>query len=139
MKKAIDIKNYVMRDKRRLIAMIALIAGAVLILLSFSDGGDSSESSGTLEEYKRELEHELTELCSDVDGVGKCKIYVSFSEGEKTEYKGSNVTVRTPPKVLGVTVICEGGDSARVKQEISECITALFDIGSNRICVLKME
>ena len=139
MKKTTDVINFLRRDKKRLAALIAVLVGVVLILFSFSGVNDSSDSDDTLEEYKKELEHELTELCSDIDGVGKCKIYVSFAEGEKTEYKGSNVIVRIPPKVQGVTVICEGGDSIRVKQELSECITALFDIGANRICVLKME
>lgn len=138
MKKTTDIIAYLKADKKRIFALLAAILGIALIL--FSGGEKKSEGgSSTLSEYKEELEEELTELCSSIDGVGKCKVTVTFSEGESVEYKGSNVTRQEPPKVMGVTVICEGGDELHVKREISECMTALFDIGSNRVCVLKME
>ena len=63
---------------------------------------------------------------------------VSFSEGERSEYRGTNKISESPPKVLGITVIAEGGGKSEVKSALTECMTALFDIGSNRVAVLKM-
>ena len=113
-----------------LIAGFALL-GIFLVIISSSVGrGDSkstSEQALTLEEYKAQLEGEIESLCSDVAGVGRCRVY-----------KGSAVTETKPPKVMGVTVICKGGDSDSVKRELSEMICALFDIGYNRVAILKL-
>lgn len=42
------------------------------------------------------------------------------------------------PKIQGVAVVCEGGDSVYVKQEIIETVTAVFDISSSKIQVAKL-
>lgn len=123
-----------------------IIAGLAVILLLFSlFGGQSSEKNEsspkdalTLEEYKAELEEKIAALCSSVSGVGKCKVFITFSKGEEKVYKGSNVIETKPPTVLGVSVICRGADSEEVKYEITRMLSALFNIGSNRIAVLKL-
>jgi len=92
-----------------------------------------------VEEYKRTLEGELEELCTSVRGVGRCRVTVTFSEGESLQYKGSSLIGSTPPRVMGVTVVCEGADRDSVREAISECMCSLFDIRSNRVCVLKMK
>ena len=114
--------------------------GIVLILLSSSLGTEPKENSKelTLEEYKEKLEGELTNLCKDVEGVGGCRVFVTFERGEQNTYKGGVIIENKPPRVLGVTVICHGADSDYVKRELTDMITALFDIGSNRVAVLKL-
>ena len=137
--KKFNLKEYVKADKKRAFILIALAVGVLLILLSLSgtDKKDSSSSEGTLAEYKAELEKELSELCSSIEGAGKCTVTVSFAEGVKTEYKGNNKISETPPRVLGITVVSDGGANAEVKSAITECMTALFDIRSNRVAVLQ--
>ena len=93
----------------------------------------------TLDEYKIKLEGELETLCESIKGAGRCEVTVTFSEGEHLEYKGSNIIGSEPPRVLGVTVVCKGGSDLNVKRNICDCMTALFDIGSNRVCVLEMK
>ena len=61
---------------------------------------------------------------------------VTFSRGEENTYKGSKLTESRPPEVLGVTVVCDGGDNATVRARLTEMLSALFGIGSNRIAVL---
>lgn len=135
------LKNLLSGKRGRLILLL-FIVGAVLLTFSFAVGGEGeqkiSEQGQTLAEYKAELESSLADFCSSVAGVGRCRVMVSFSEGESLEYKGSSLIGSSPPKVLGVTVLCKGGSSARVKAELSEMLSALFDIGENRICVLKL-
>jgi stage III sporulation protein AG len=53
-------------------------------------------------------------------------------------YKGSSVVERKPPKVKGVTIACRGADSDGVRSQLTEMMTALFDIGSNRVAILKL-
>ena len=140
LKGIIDIKEYILKDKRRVIALIIAAVGILILFFSFGSEKDVvTEESVTLSEYKAALEKELIELCSSIDGVGKCKISVSFSQGEIKEYKSGKAVGTTPPRILGIGVVCEGGDDSSVKQAVKDCLTALFDIGSNRVSVQKLE
>ena len=122
-----------------LITAVFGLVGIVFILLSLGGGSDSADNTVGLDEYKEKLEEELEALCESIDGAGKCIVTVTFSEGERVEYRGSSVVGREPPRVLGITVVCDGGDSPYIKASISDCMTALFNIGTNRVCVLKLK
>ena len=135
------IMKFINGDKKRITLIAVAVIGVLLILLSLGGGDESTADTpdGSLEEYKANLEAELAELCSSVSGAGQCKVTVSFSEGEKTEYRGTSKISTTPPKILGITVLAEGGDRAEVRGALTDCLTALFDIGANRVAVLKMK
>jgi hypothetical protein len=84
------------------------------------------------------MEEELEKLCSSLDGVGKCKVKVSFSSGAESSYKNGKLVETKPPKILGVAVACRGADSPRVRQALCELFTSLYDIPSNRVAILKL-
>lgn len=136
-----DKKSFVtfIKDKKTRMPLFLLALGLILIILPlvFSNG-EGEKSQETLEGYKAALEAELSELCSDVYGVGKCKVSVSFERGETKTYKGSNVVETKPPKVLGITIVCKGADSDRVRAQLTEMMCALFELGSNRVAILKL-
>ena len=124
------------KGKKKIALILLLVSlGLMLIAISSMDAGLEADSND-LSEYKEALEKRLEKLCSEVDGVGKCTVMVTFSRGEENTYKGSQLTESKPPEVLGVTVVCDGGDSAQVKARISQMLCALFDIGANRVAVL---
>ncbi|MBQ8689515.1 MAG: hypothetical protein IJ515_04040 [Clostridia bacterium] len=129
-----------LKDKKRPVVIILLLAvGLLLLTLSSCPEKETEEAvEKTLEEYKAELEDELESACSMVGGVGKCRVIVTFERGTENSYKGSQLLESKPPRVMGVSVICQGADSASVRSEITEMMTALFDIGSNRVAILKL-
>lgn len=125
-----------LKEKKKIALILILIAlGLLLVALSSVDNTDAADTDG-LSEYKEELEGRLEKLCSQVDGVGKCTVMVTFSRGEENMYKGNQLTESRPPEVLGVTVVCDGGDSTAVRARLTQMLSALFDIGSNRIAIL---
>ncbi len=123
-----------------LLCVIGLI-GLIFVLIPTQNNSDGGISNGgqTLPEYKAELEGELVNMCERVSGVGRCRVMVTFERGEENTYKGSLLTESKPPRVLGVTVICTGGDSQSVKGALTEMLCALFDIGANRVAIMKLE
>ena len=137
-----DFKKYVKdllstRGGKLILAALA-IGAALLLACSFMSGEEKKSEEDNLAVYKAELEQSLAEFCSSVEGAGRCKVMVSFSSGESLEYKGGNLISSTPPKVLGVTVLCRGGDKDKVRADVTELVSSLFDIGKNRVCVLKL-
>lgn len=124
------------KEKKKIALILILLSiGLLFVALSSVEQADTTDSEG-LTEYKAELEERLEKLCSEVDGVGKCTVMVTFVRGEENTYKGNQLTETRPPEVLGVTVVCDGGDSSAVKARLVQMLSALFDIGSNRIAVL---
>ncbi len=133
-------KEYVTKNKKTAVIVLLLGIGILLLMLSSRpvSQSEAAEESENLNEYKQRLEGELAEICSSVKGVGKCRVTLTFERGEEKIYKGSALIESKPPKVLGVTVVCRGADSDAVRAEIVSMMSALFDIGANRIAVLKL-
>lgn len=129
--------EFIKGDKRKILIAALLALGLILMLFSARDGTETEDGADTLAKYKRELEEDLSELCSSIDGVGRCEVRVTFSEGARAEYKGTSKVSETPPKVQGVSIVCDGGAKADVRAAITNCITAMFDIGANRVAVAK--
>ena len=134
-------KEYAKNNKRSIVLLLLLVFGIGMLLFASSEGSDTgAESDGedALTVYKERLESELSDICSSVAGVGRCRVTVTFERGEERVYKGSSLIESRPPRVMGVTVICKGADSDAVRREIVGMMSALFDIGTNRIAVLKL-
>lgn len=133
-------RDYFAKNKRSAVVLFLLILGILMLVFSSSLGveEEKKETEESLGEYKQKLESELADICSSVKGVGKCRVSVSFERGEERVYKGSALIESKPPKVMGVTVVCRGADSDAVRAEIVGMMSALFDIGTNRIAVLKL-
>jgi len=104
----------------KLSALLPLLIIGVLLLLipSLYNGGGSGESGAPTGEER------LYEMCSLVEGVGECKVMITYSEGGD--------------EVYAVAVLCEGAESAAVRARLVELIGSLYGIGSNRIAVLEL-
>ena len=124
-----DIGGYLkslLRGRRRL-WISALALGLGLLILIFAGGDDSGSATGLSAE--EQIESRLEELCSSIDGVGRCRVMVSCVY----EYQGYG---REPSlQVVSVAIVCRGGDRAEVRQALTELVRSLYGIGSNRISI----
>ncbi len=130
-----------LKDNKKTVGIVALFVFGALLLLFSAFGGEETEKNenyDSLAEYKESLEAELARLCSSVEGVGKCSVTVSFERGEEKLYKGSTLIETKPPRVMGITVVCRGADSDGVRASLTAMLSSLFDIGTNRVSVLKL-
>lgn len=132
--------TYLKENKRSAGLLIFLALGIVLLMIAapFFEKEEVAESEETLEEYKSRLQEEIAELCSSVEGVGRCRVTVTFERGAENTYKGSHLIESKPPKVMGIAVVCRGADSETVCANLTAMLSSLFEIGSNRVSVLKL-
>ena len=127
------------KNKKTLLLCVVLIFGVAFLVISpDSDKNEVVAENTDLSQYKAELESELENICSSVEGVGKCRVIVTFERGAENTYKGSALVESKPPRVMGVSIVCKGADSSAVRAKLIEMMTSLFDIGSNRVSVLKL-
>lgn len=117
-------------------------------------------------DYTKSLEEETAELISSIDGAGVCKVMLTlkntneniYAENNEEDVKDGSFSKKSEyvlydassgdsplliqqkyPQVQGVVVVCSGGDNTVVRENIINCISALYDIPSTRINVSKLK
>lgn len=104
-----------LRGEKRLFLLVGVaVVGLLLILLPSADF--SPQKSGEVTDIET--------LCGAIDGVGECRVLLSFGEDGET--------------VTAVAVICEGGDRLDVRHRLTELLSSFYGIGYNRISVERM-
>lgn len=113
--------SYLLKDGRSRWLLVLLALGMLLLIAGFfldGKGAGAQAPSPTKEE-------ELARLLSSVEGVGECVVTVVYSPTNREE-------------VIGVAVICEGGESAQTRERVITMLSTLFCIGTHRITVEKL-
>jgi stage III sporulation protein AG len=110
------------------------LVGVLLLIVAIPTGsrqdgaGQTESASGYGEETEKtessELEAELAEILSAMDGVGKVKVMITLkNDGEEVE---------------GVLVVAEGGGNASVCTDILSAVQSLFSLEAHKITIVKM-
>ena len=109
------------------------------------------------------LEKDTEKLISEIRGAGKVSVMLTYDcseetvwakdcdekieDGGKSNSESKHIIIDSAdgetglavkvlyPQVRGVAVVCTGGDDPVVKSEIKALLSALFDIGTNRISI----
>ena len=139
-----DVGEIIKSDKS---VKIILAAGAALMLLIAFGGffGGSSKTEETaysraeLSEYEARLEKRLSDILSEIKGIGKTEVMITLDVAEQTEYgKSKDMLISvTAPRVRGVIVVCDGGDNVAVKEKVINAVSGVFGISTTRISVIK--
>ena len=92
---------------------LIILIGIALIFVGSLGAGDGGEKQDSATEEER-----LSEMCSMMDGVGECRVMVSYGKDGV---------------VYAVLVLCDGADLPSVRERIISSVTSLYGIGSNRV------
>jgi len=179
-----------LKTDKKLLAILAIgLLGMLLLLLTEFTDGDKSEkqqyktaNTGTQytyeQNYKKQVQNDLKEIISSIDGAGKTRVMITLDSGSKSIYaidekisdtsdssendkqyskdskyerdtehiiiNSSNkdeaglIVEVIQPQIRGVAIVCEGADSAIVRKNITDTVTAVLNISSTRVCITKM-
>lgn len=150
---------------RLIIILIGAALGILLLLFSNNMGtketGESLAVSGESvydeAKYEEELVMKIENVCSRVRGAGEVRVAVTLDgsyraiyaqnladgSSSRSEYflVGSGSSEKalllgySPPEILGVAIVCEGGDNKGTRAEIISLVSALLDLPTNKIYV----
>ncbi len=106
--------------------------------------------------YQAYLESRIESLCSQVEGAGKVRAMVTleggFASHYATEIKDGNTSYilvgsgshetglflsHVAPGIMGIGVVCTGGDDIRVQEELTQLLSAALGVPTNRIHIAK--
>lgn len=116
------------------LGLVLCLAGSGLF-----GGNATPEATADTQDLRHTMEEEARRLCEMVEGAGDCVVRITFESGESYTYSGTHLTSTTPPTVLGVAVVAEGGNSDRVRRELTELLCALYHVGANRVHISPMD
>lgn len=158
------------RNKSDFVVLILL--GVMVMIVAMPTGAKQSQKETQTQEqkeqqlqtedsYKEQLQQQLKELLEHMDGVGKTRVMLTFSD-EGTDQLDKNVTkdgnkkeettvvydtgdtrqpyviCRQMPKIEGVVVVAQGGGNAKTVTEISNAVMSLFPVEAHKVVVVKM-
>ena len=147
---------------------IVLLIG-ILFMVIPEDRSKQPQSQASLppEVTSENLQEQLGQLLSKLEGAGKVQILLTEAVGKQTVYElqqekrndaeyselrseamileGADggeyglVSRTDPPQYLGAVVLCQGADSARVRLAIVDAVSAATGLGADKISVCKMK
>lgn len=123
----------------------------------------AEEAAFDQERYATQTEERLEELIGRLEGAGETMVMITLEEGENYVYVTDEKTEEQPsgyqtehviyntgngsapllkttymPVIRGVVVLCQGGADPAVAGKITEMVSALLDVGTNRVSVAKI-
>ncbi len=145
--------------KYQYVILVVLVGACFMLLPERTE--EPQEDIQTTQILQPDLEVELSEILSNVSGVGKAVVLLSEASGSDTIYQvdttqnQSNldtVIVRDgsreeaglikqvlPPVYRGAIVVCQGADSAAVRLAVVDAVKSVTGLSSDCIIVLKMK
>ncbi len=140
------------------------VAGIILLLCSgnwFGEQDATDEAAAPTDtevmlSYQKHLEDQVENICREVSGVGKVEAVVTLASGYTARYateirdgqvtyvlvgsgkeeSGLHLSTLTP-EILGIGVVCAGGDDPRIQQELTLLLSSAFGVPSSRIYITK--
>lgn len=104
--------GFLFSSRRVWLILIPALVGVLLLLGTASLGSLPKEESGA---------SEIEQLCSSIEGVGECRVMLSYAQDGRT--------------VVAVAVVCDGGDSVTVRHRLTELLSSFYGIGYHRISI----
>jgi len=144
--------------------LIVLIAGIILMVIPGRTESESTDTKESVSESVSETEKRLTELLSKGKGVGRVSVMITLEYSEKTVYMqnetrregGSEIEEEKEISTVsegnteiplvqetrgaqyrGACIICDGADNAQVRLWITDAVSDLLNIGSDKISIIQ--
>ena len=150
-------------------AIVVLLIGLVLLLIPTkqSNPTETMKAPTAVTGQNTFSEDSLAQILQSVEGAGKVKVLLSIGAGEETVFQAdtevssagdsNNQTLKTviitdsqrsesglirqvnPAAYKGAIVVCQGADSPSVRLAVTQAVSKITGLGTDSICVLKMQ
>ena len=143
--------------------LLVVLAGLFLMALPDGKNAKAAPEPAAETEPSQNLQTDLEEILSQIQGAGRVRVLLTQREGEQTVYQtdedstSSGVRSDTvllsgadrsqtglvqqinPPVYLGAVIVCQGADSASVRLAIVSAVGSVTGLSADKITVLKLK
>lgn len=166
MKELLQRAAEVMQRKKYGMTLLIVAAGVALMLLpgTSEDAGEKQTTQNAEDFSLEETQAQMEKLLRRIEGTGKLQLMLTLKSGsrlrlaedqdetadqEETSRRTETVTVsrggsedvvitqQMYPIYQGAVVVCQGADQAAVRLAVTEAVSALTGLSSDRITVVK--
>ena len=138
---------------KKLILFLIAAGGVVLILISGFFGGEEKKTEEYTDVgfYTQYLEGRICEIIESIDGVDKAVVFLTLDCSSEYVYRDDGASdflilsggdgeeavrlCEIYPRVRGIAVVCTGGELARIKESVTELLSAALGLPYNKIKV----
>ena len=131
--KETSVEEYIETLEKKAQQMILSIDGAGKSKIMVTAESSSEKQYATDNEISNDYKSNQSE--QDEKNELKSEIVIIESGGDESAL----VTTVTQPQIRGVLVLCEGADTPKVKENVTEAIKTIFGVPYNKICVIKLK
>lgn len=144
----------IIKSKRGILLLLIGVVLGILLLLTDAQSSKHSQTKQktnlSTDDYVSSLEKKTEDMINRINGVTDAKVMITLkNSGEQvfaldgTDANQKHVVVddglvcinELVPEIEGVAVVCNGGDSAVIKQKITELLCSLLGIYSTHIYI----
>ena len=153
-------------QKYKYVLLISMI-GLTFMLLPSGNSAKDDKSTEPCEVQNSSVQAELENILSCMQGAGEVKVLLTEQEGEemiyqKDEDSSSSETANSlqtkvvtvtdsernekglvqkiiPPRYRGAIILCQGADDPALKLAITNAVSKITGLGTDKIAVLKMK
>lgn len=124
-------RKHVAKQKKWLLVLV-MIPATILLFFNLSPG-NSEQSQPTAHQ-------QLAYTLSQIEGIGKVELFIHTAKVENSLVETNWILSKNSneEKILGVLVVCEGGKSITVQQQLKEVVGTILQIPSHRIVIEAM-
>jgi len=147
--------------------LLVVTAGILLMMIPPKEHSVEADTIPQSTTNAPDMQNQLEQILSHIDGVGKVKVLLTHAEGERILYEINENRTDTdqtsstrkdivivvdenrteaglvqqviPPVYLGAVIVCQGGDKASVKLAVVEAVSNATGLSTDRISVMKMK
>lgn len=129
----ISLENYIEVLEKKTQKMVLSISGAGKSKIMITAENSSEKEYATDNDISND--YKLNGSDKQQQSELKSEIVIFESNGDKTAL----VTKVTEPQIRGVLVLCEGADSPKVRENVTEAVKTVLGVPYNKICVIKLK
>lgn len=129
--------------KLKQVKHLEIIAGivilAVVLVIYFScvscstkDAPDEQTADLGDLDYCASMQIQLEKIVSEISGVGDASVVINWDRSVSVSFGGGT---SENPKATGVIVVCDGGNSTKVKLDVTFAVSTLLDLSIEKIMV----
>ncbi|MFY9382141.1 MAG: hypothetical protein WBI55_05445 [Eubacteriales bacterium] len=136
-------------------AGILLLAADLIFIRGSSDKNKGNISATVYTAYTEELERRVRDICDKVAGVSNVSVLLTLESSNEYVYaeNSSGASVydylvingkdgeepvlikEIYASVRGIAIVCDGGDSAKIKATLTELLSSAFNLPTNKISI----
>lgn len=156
-------KSQNLLGKYRYVILVLLVGIVLMLLPSRQEKTEQTNTPTEPTEQKQDVQKELAEILTQIEGVGAVQVMLTIASGEETVYQTDTETtgdtcridtvivtdanraqqglvqMKKPPIYMGAIIVCKGGGNSAVKLAVVEAVSRVTGLGADQISVLKMK